>query len=145
MSINRPYIKTEHLAYWFFRLNGCLSLVNFLVHHERRGQEGTDVDILAVRFPYRRELALSGNPMVDHHVFEKNGKIELIIAEVKLGLCNLNGPWVNPERENMHRLLFAIGAFPKCNVGEVAKAIYKEQFYEDDLFCCRLYALGRRS
>ena len=46
-----PRIKTEQLAYWFFRLNGCLTIVNFLVHGERRGREGTDADILAIRLP----------------------------------------------------------------------------------------------
>ena len=33
-AISNQKIKTEQLAYWFFRLNGCLSLVNFLIHNQ---------------------------------------------------------------------------------------------------------------
>ena len=29
-AISNQKINTEQIAYWFFRLNGCLSLVNFL-------------------------------------------------------------------------------------------------------------------
>lgn len=136
-------IMTEDLAYWFFRLNGCLCLVNFLVHHERRGQEGTDVDVMAVRFPYRRELALSDRPMEDHPVFRSDGKIDIIIAEIKLGTCNLNGPWTNPERGNMQRVLYAIGAFQEAKIEPVTRALYGVQYYEDDLYRFRLFALGR--
>jgi hypothetical protein len=29
---NLPEISPESVAYWFFRLNGCLTIVNFVVH-----------------------------------------------------------------------------------------------------------------
>lgn len=134
---------TEQIAYWFFRLNGCLNIVNFLVHHERQGREGTDVDILAARFPYRCELAMSNFPMEDHPVFRSDGLIDLIIAEVKSGRCALNGPWKDPVRRNMDRVLFAVGAFPEAQVPKVAQALYEEQAYEDSQYRVRLFALGR--
>lgn len=136
-------IKTEDLAYWFFRLNGCLCLINFLVHHEHRGQEGTDVDVMAVRFPFRRELALSDYPMEDHSVFLSDGKIDLVIAEVKLSVCNLNGPWTRSERMNMQRVLYSIGAFREIQIDHVASSLYDKQYYEDDQYRFRLFALGR--
>lgn len=136
--------KTEDLAYWFFRLNGCMCLVNFLIHHERRGQEGTDVDVMAVRFPFRKELALSEHPMDDHTVFSTNGKIDLIIAEVKLGRCNLNGPWTDPDRRNMQRVLYALGAFTEIQIDEVANALYLDHYFEDELYRFRLFAIGQR-
>ena len=63
-------IKTDDLAYWFFRLNGFLSIVNFVVHKDTRSEAGgTDADILGVRFPYRAELF--ERPMPDYREFTK--------------------------------------------------------------------------
>jgi hypothetical protein len=138
-----PPIKTEQVAYWFFRLNGCMNIVNFLVHHEQRGREGTEVDILAVRLPHRRELAMSGEPMRDHPIFDSDGQIDVIIAEVKTGRCDLNGPWTDPDKQNMHRVLYALGAFPEDQVSIVADSLYERQFYANDQFRVRLFAVGQ--
>ena len=56
-------IRSEDLGYWYFRLNGCLTTTNFVVHPEEGQEQRTDVDVLAARFPYRAELLL--NPMED--------------------------------------------------------------------------------
>lgn len=144
----KPPIKTEQLAYWFFRLNGCLTIVNFLVHGERRGREGTDADILATRLPYRCELALSDDPMEDHPAFSPthndagNALIDVMIAEIKKGRCCLNGPWTDPARHNMNRVLYAIGAIPKDRVPIIASALYQQNYHTDDRYRLRLFALG---
>jgi len=137
-------LETEALAYWFFRLNGCTTIVNFLVHHERAGREGTEVDILAVRFPFRKELALSGQPMEDHPLFEAGDRIDIVIAEVKRGRCELNGPWTDPTKQNMHRVLYAIGVIPEPHVTAVAQALYDPGSYSDDQCRIRLFAIGER-
>lgn len=139
------YFNPEQVAYWFFRLNGCLTTVNFIVHPDlvRRAAQRTDVDVLAVRFPNRCELIKSCRPMEDHGVFRSDGKVDLIIAEVKSGRCQLNGPWTRPEARNMDRILFAIGAFPRESVPSVAKALYENQYYCDRHFRVRLFALGK--
>jgi len=49
-------LNPDTVAYWFFRLNGCSTITNFVVHPDRRGSQRTDVDVLAVRFPYRHEI-----------------------------------------------------------------------------------------
>lgn len=136
-------ISSEQVAYWFFRLNGCLCLTNFLVHHEDR-QDGTDVDVLAARFPFRKELAYSEEPMADHAVFDSSGKIDLILAEAKQGRCQLNGPWTDSDKRNMHRVLHAVGAFPLEDADRVADALYREKQYEDDQYRVRLFAIGRQ-
>lgn len=143
-----PWRKPEKVAYWFFRLNGCLSIVNFVVHpdlvqSDDTGAQRTDVDVLAVRFPYRRELITSGRPMKDHDVFSADGKIDVIIAEVKSGRCQLNGPWLKPQKKNMHRVLFSIGAFPEEDVPAVADALYTEWHYSNEKFRVHLFALGK--
>jgi len=140
-------VSPESVAYWFFRLNGCLTIVNFIVHpdliqrDEPRSQR-TDVDILAVRFPHRCELFTSGQPMRDHKVFDSAGLIDIVIAEVKFGRCNLNGPWIKPPDENMHRVLYAVGAFDTCYVPTVAESLYRDGYYSDHMFRVRLFAIG---
>jgi hypothetical protein len=137
-------MNPETIAYWFFRLNGCATITNFVVHPDRRGSQRTDVDVLAVRFPYRAELLTSGDRMPDHPVFKSDGKIDIIFAEVKHGLCRLNGPWTNPEDENMQRVLYAVGAFKSHRASEVAQALYQKGCYQDDIYRVRLFAVGDR-
>jgi hypothetical protein len=146
---NLPEISPESVAYWFFRLNGCLTIVNFVVHpdlareDEPRSQR-TDVDILAVRFPHRCELFISGKPMKDHKVFDSTNLIDIAIAEVKHGRCNLNGPWIKKSDQNIHRILYAVGAFSKRRVPRVAESLYKDAYYSDSKFRVRLFAIGSK-
>ncbi len=139
-------LAAEQLAYWFFRLNGCLTIVNFILHSEDRysPSQRTDADILAVRFPYREELLMSGYSMQDHPMFDGEEKrTDLIIAEVKTGICRLNGPWTNPKRKNINRVLFAMGAFHKDGVDDVALSLYERGFYQDDNYRLRMVAIGK--
>lgn len=136
-------IYTEDLAYWFFRLNGCLCLKNFLVHHERIGIDGTEIDILATRFPYRRELSFSDKPMEDHSLFLPKTKIDLIIAEVTRSTCKLNGPWTNPSLQNMDRVLHIIGAFPESTHKKIVESLYTIKYYENDKYRCRIFSIGQ--
>jgi hypothetical protein len=133
-------IQTEKLAYWYFRLNGCLTIENFIVHPDEGGSQRTDADILGVRFPHRLELLQ--NPMVDDAIFLEGTKPLLFVAEVKLRLCELNGPWKRPESKDMYRVLRAIGAFSENRIEEIAQALYQQHRYEDDRYEVRLIAIG---
>ncbi|RJQ41754.1 MAG: hypothetical protein C4550_01015 [Nitrospiraceae bacterium] len=136
-------IDSENLAYWYFRLNGFLTTVNFVVHPDSRCGQETDVDILGVRFPYRAELLK--NPMVDEEIFTKvKHKPYIIIAEVKSQTCNLNGPWVQRERMNIHRVLRAIGVFPEASVDRIAKQIYEKGVFENQLAYLSLFCVGNQ-
>jgi hypothetical protein len=136
-------INPEKVAYWFFRINGCTTIPNFVVHPDHGGpSQRTDVDVLAVRFPYRAELFTSGKPMRDHEVFLSTGKIDIVVAEVKHGMCRLNGPWTNPPNENLHRVLYTLGAFMHDHVPIVAESLYRQGQYCDDFYQVRLFAIG---
>jgi len=55
-------ILSERLALWFLRLNGFMTIPNFIVHPEGPREDGaypqrTDVDVLDVRFPFRGRTA----------------------------------------------------------------------------------------
>ncbi len=140
-SINR-----EKIAYWFFRLNGFLTIENFLIHHEQRTRgNATELDLIGVRFPWRRELAMSGTRMQDYKIFEKSEKkIDLIITEVKTGKCDLNGPWTNEHSQhNMRRILFALGATQDDAIDKAATGLSMEKYYEDDQYRFQIIAVGK--
>lgn len=133
-------IKAEQLAYWYLRLNGFLTIPNFIVHPEHGRNQATDVDILGVRFPFRSEL----RTMVDHEVFTRGrDKSFIAFAEVKASLCALNGPWTNPDRQNMQKVLRALGAFPEAENDVVATALYDQGRYESQLYHVSLLCLGK--
>jgi len=134
-------ITAEQLAYWYLRLNGFLTIQNFIVHPDTGSGQRTDADILGVRFPYRAEL--KPNPMVDDEPFVQfKDRPYIIIAEVKRSMCSLNGPWTEPEKENLQRVLRAIGAFPKDQVEAVAKHIYTSGVFSDTAYHLTLACFG---
>lgn len=134
-------IKTDDLAYWYLRLNGFLTTVNFVVHPDTGASQRTDVDILGVRFPHRAELLL--NSMVDDRTILKSSfRPFMVIAEAKKGLCNLNGPWTNPNDENMERVLRAIGLIPIHEVNSAAKSLYQLGFWENEDYLLSLLCFG---
>ena len=126
-------INSEKLAYWYFRLNGFLTIPNFIVHPDWGSDQRTDVDILGVRFPYRKELL--ENPMIDDKVFTRiKTKPFIVIAEVKKQICKLNGPWTDPRAKNMNRVLRAIGTFKDDILNQVAQDLYAHGFYENESY-----------
>ncbi|MEI6828103.1 MAG: hypothetical protein WCK54_21130 [Desulfuromonadales bacterium] len=103
-------ISSEKLAYWYFRLNGFLTTENFIVHPEYGQLQKTEVDILGVRFPYRSELLT--DPMTDDKLFtDVHDKPCIIFVEVKHSDCKINKTLLEIEKQNIPRLLKAIGAF----------------------------------
>ncbi len=135
-------ISSEQLAYWYLRLNGFLTIQNFIVHPDIGSEQRTDADILGVRFPHQAEL--KPKPMTDDEPFiQIKDKPFIIIAEVKSGECNLNGPWTEPQKENLQRVLRAIGAFPESEVETVAKAVYTSGVFSNNAYHLSLACFGR--
>jgi hypothetical protein len=52
-------IRDSDLAYWYLRLNGFLTIPNFVLHPETGGSQRTEVDVIGVRFPHRSELSVA--------------------------------------------------------------------------------------
>lgn len=134
-------IRPDELAYWYLRLNGFLTTVNFVVHPDIGGSQRTDVDILGVRFPFRSELVI--NPMEDDaRVINARMRPTILIAEVKRGRCGLNGPWTNLEGENMERVVRSIGLVAIEDVRTVSSALYTAGFWEDKAYHLSLACFG---
>ena len=135
-------IDSEALAYWYLRLNGFLTTANFVVHPDSGSNQETDADVLGVRFPHRAENLV--RPMKDDKFFtEDHGKILIVIAEVKTGRCNLNGPWTQPNRGNMVRVLRAIGPFKSKESELAAKGLYENGSYSNQRYKISLLCFGR--
>jgi len=139
-------ILSERLAFWFLRLNGFLTIPNFIVHPEGPREDGaypqqTDVDVLGVRFPFRAENR--GRPMPDHALFAAEQRRPMVVlSEVKTGQCRLNGPWTDPKRENMQKVLCAGGFRPAGQVEGIAAELYQTGIWEDEGLIIRIVCFG---
>ncbi len=144
-SKNAPQITPQAVAYWYFRLNGCLQIENFVIHPDpdcepSENQARTDADLVGVRMPWRNEKGMLDDDTIFH---EQNNKILVYFAEVKKGgYCDINGPWSEPPRQNIPRALRAIGCIPDGRVNEAAERLYESCFYEDELVIVRVMAVG---
>jgi hypothetical protein len=136
----------EKVAYWYFRLNGFLQIENFVVHPTRRGSQRTDADLVGVRFRHRAEFAFDHQmPMADdEHLTLSSAFDDVAIVEVKTNQpCTLNGPWIKPGRQNVHRVLAAIGCLSRENIPEAAECIYEDGIATFGRIRIRLIAVGR--
>lgn len=134
-------VTLEGIAYWYFRLNGCFTIPNFVVHPDQGRNQGTDVDVLAVRFPYRSENL--ERPMLDDPVIlDDKLRIRLFLVEAKTGPCELNGPWTTREQENMQRVLRAVGIVALERVESVADSLYRSGRFQDTQVNISLFCIG---
>lgn len=137
-------LQPDDLANWFLRLNGCLTLVNFIVHGRRDRKPG-EFDILAARFPDRHEIYGPGVEFVDHPKLRGDGRIDLIIAETTRSACKLNGPWTE-ENGRLRYVIQAIGPFAPPEVDDVARGLYAERrFIRHERYRVRVFAFGRET
>lgn len=138
-------ISSERLAYWFLRLNGFLTIYNFIVHPEAADDHGryrqqTDVDVMGVRLPYRHENRK--RPMQDHPLFQV-GCMQFALAETKSSMCGLNDSWRESARENMQKALSAAGIVPQEDLDTVAAQLYAHGQFRTDVLWVRWLFFGR--
>lgn len=130
--------SSEAVGYWYFRLNGFLTIPNFVLHPDEGANQRSDADIIGIRFPYRAELFR--DPMRDDGVFAAIDKPFIVVAEIKRGRCEINRTYRNPNEQNVQRLLRAVGVFHLNQIDEIAKSIYETGGYSSNeyhlSFCC---------
>ena len=131
-------ISSEKLAYWYFRLNGFMTMENFILHPEQAGSQRTDADLYGVRFPYRSEQDMTD----DSRFLKVATKPHFVIAEIKAGECKLNRPWTTQDNKNMQYVLSAIGALQPSSVSKAASDLYDSYAYEDERTKIQLMAVG---
>jgi hypothetical protein len=134
----RDRLKPDLLAVWYLRLNGVFTISNFILHPDRPGSARTDADIAGVRFSNRNEF---GNPDADDEWFRDRPKLTAIIAEVKTGACAINGPWSNPQRENMQKIFASLGWFAD-EAKTAATNLYDRGVHNGMRLSCSLFCIG---
>jgi hypothetical protein len=140
---NEKSMNPEHLAAWYFRLNGFFSINNFVLHPSRRGAQRTDADIVGVRFPYRTEFP--DEPGGDQDEFRRIVDTPyFVIAEVKRSRCELNGPWTDKGKQNVEQILRDLGPFPSKEVPVVAESLYTKGVFSGLGFYCSLFCVGNQ-
>jgi len=136
-------IGHEELGYWYLRLNGFLSIPNFVVHPDRAGNQLTDVDVIGVRFPFRSELL--ENPMIDDDPFTREKQRPfVVIAEMKSGLCQLNRPIRDGNRDVLHRILSSVGMLEHHEIEGAIAGLQETGCYYSDRYDVRFLALGEQ-
>jgi hypothetical protein len=125
------------LAYWYLRLNGFFATANIIVHPDSGtgANQRTDIDVFGIRFPHRAELLF--NSMQDDPTILLSSWVPVIVvAEVTTAKCKLNGPWTNPKKQNMQRILRALGAFPSSATDAIANVgRFEDKQYLISLIC----------
>lgn len=92
----------EVFVRWYLRFNGYLGVENFVVHEVVEGgiRQGSETDVLAVRFPHSREVAgfaiENDLKLLDDEAL-RDGLVDFVVAEVKSGRDDrLNRVWRPP-------------------------------------------------
>jgi hypothetical protein len=145
----RYKFNPERLAYWYLRLNGFLTIENFIVHDEGGLAQRTDVDLIGLRFPHRREAYdVYGNAehwMNDDQFFASRKKPFAIFVEVATGQCKLNGPWTTHAKNNMPRAIRAMGLFASAwEVEAASQQVYATGRYLSAEVELGLASIGER-
>jgi hypothetical protein len=84
-------------------------------------------------------------PLEDDDWFRQwDGRLLLVIAEVKTGECALNGPWTNSERRNVQRVLAAVGIHSPDERDRVAEDLYNSGIHSDGNEVAALVVFGDR-
>jgi hypothetical protein len=115
-------LNAEDVAYWYLRLNGFLCLRNFLVHGDRRGEDRTEIDVVGVRFRYRREHL--SKPMFDDVWVERAEQTIVVFCDAKKGANDFNSAWLNQRRQIIESFLALIGVIPGGLWDRVARELY---------------------
>lgn len=138
-------MKSERLAYWYFRLNGFLTSQNYIIHPKVRGSQRTEIDILGVRFPYKAEnLEREGRgieTMSDEEIFDIK-KTYIIIAEAKKGKCSINEPLLNRDKKNIPYFLRIVGAFREEDIDNIANELYSKGSFANESYYVSLFCVG---
>jgi len=144
----------ETLVRWYLRFNGYLGVENFVVHEPRAGMvdQGTESDILAVRFPFSREdvgAPLQTDPRLLGGIAHEPC-VDFVVAEVKGGnRAPLNEVWIPPaDDEKVRRLAYLLrwlGPFQdEATITEVARELQARHRALRDGYSFRVIFFSKR-
>ncbi len=130
----------ESLAYWYFRLNGFIPMMNFVLHEpDKDTKYNSDSDLLAVRFPYVYE-DIGGKPEDwDNDRFAAWGldhgrSTVLLICEVKTGKYKKSAVNNSFKQDRLRYAIMRLGAMPLDMVDGAVRELLDSPVISRDVF-----------
>ncbi|MDD2587081.1 MAG: hypothetical protein PHT79_07650 [Syntrophomonadaceae bacterium] len=113
----------EELAYWYFRLNGFFPLTNFVTHKSQKRDKASNVDVLAIRFPYVYENIGGKQEDWDSKLssLDIQTKVVGVICEVKTRFEGSVDKLF--KGENLQQSVERLGFVEKTEAYEIAKQL----------------------
>ena len=134
-------MRSEDLAYWYLRLNGCLTVPNFYLHPPVKGGALTEADIVAVRFPERAEF---DDKDADDELFSQSDRTLFLVAEAKGNEeCKVNPTWTRDTRALVY-VLKRFGPVASGKEEEVAARWIETGGYKDCSVRCFFVCFAER-
>jgi len=141
--------RAERVAEWYFRLNGFLGIPSFIIHPDAvKAHPRTEADFIGVRFGCSREV-IDGRVMEDHKPLV-NCSISIdepiplfLIAEVTLNACKVNGPYTDPRKRNLDRVIERLGAVDAGERHDAARQLYAHGRWANEYAAIQMVAIGR--
>jgi hypothetical protein len=128
--------KAEALGQWYLRLNGFLTIPNFILHPSRPGSARTDVDVAGIRFSHRKEFD-SGD--IDEPEFRRSTAY-LVLAEVKTSRIAPNRAWSDPGA--VEDILRAIGISAETDIPSIADSLRMKGIHEAQVLYSAILFIG---
>ncbi|HBQ8654635.1 MULTISPECIES: hypothetical protein [Klebsiella pneumoniae complex] len=121
----------EYLINLYLRLNGYIS-TGLIIHSPNWGQTASDIDIIALKYPYHQQPDRGVQPSDFLALPTKNqGKIDVIFCEVKNKpeMLRFNTPIKN-NPEIITKALQWLGLFPEAEIHDIANRMIP--MFQDD-------------
>lgn len=112
----------EQLVKLFLRLNGYLTS-GLIIHSNEKGNNKTELDVIAVRFPYHKQIDRQVN--CSKYLEIPISSIDIIIGEVKgrKAQANFNAA-LHSDKEAIKKLVNWLGMFSKEQISKVESDLY---------------------
>jgi hypothetical protein len=104
---------------------------NFIAHKPSGGGSRTDADVIGVRLPHSEESPFQDD---ESRLQIQKGKIDVVLAEAKRGLCDLNPSWTgNSPQQPLEYVLRRVGLFQShVAVDAAASDLYQRCIHDPD-------------
>jgi hypothetical protein len=137
-----PNRSAERLAYWYFRLNGFLTIENFLVHPNSGPNPVSEIDVIGVRLPHRREN--SERPMADELKIEGDCNLaDVVLVDACVSYCKVSDRWLEPEKRVFEHVLRAIGPVADDELEPACQALRSWGSWAGEFASIRLIGVGK--
>lgn len=114
---------SEALTTLYLRLNGYFFISGLIIHSDKKGENKTDIDCLAIRHRYHQQP----ERLVESDSFLRipTNKTDLLICEIKSNekIGEFNSP-IKTDSRNLEKVLRWTGVIPEEDIESVSKKLH---------------------